>query len=150
MRFRFVSIPASGAVLLLAVVGMALAAKPKAHYTYSTGTRSPSVYFQAASPSKLTNFTAGLALKCAPVKDCGGFGGVRGLSSRSVRVSKAGTFTVTGNITSVSNKKLGTEKVTGRFVNATTVTGKVTTHITLGPYKGVTKSYTATGAPIVG
>ncbi|MGA2927423.1 MAG: hypothetical protein ABSG43_15800 [Solirubrobacteraceae bacterium] len=88
MRFKLVSILASGVLLLLAAVGVALAAKPKAGYTYST-------------PS----------------------------------------------IVAVNNKKLGTETVTGKFVSATKVTGKVTTHANLGQYKGVTKSYTATLMP---
>jgi hypothetical protein len=147
MRFRLVSILASGALLLLAVVGIALAAKPKARYTYSTPTNiSPSVFFDAVSGTKLTDFSAGLALKCKS-KTCGGFGGVKSLTRKSVKVSKTGKFKVTGNILTVNNKKLGTETVTGKFVNATTVKGKVTTHANLGEYKGVTKSYTATGTP---
>ncbi len=44
--------------------------------------------------------------------------------------------------------KLGTETVTGKFVSPTTVKGKVTTHINLGQYKGVTKRYTATGSAV--
>jgi hypothetical protein len=147
MRFRLVSILASGALLLLAVVGIALAAKPKAGYTYSTpSTGSASVSFKAVSRTKLTDFSAGLALKCKS-KTCGGFGGVKSFTRNSVKVSKKGTFKVSGNILTVNNKKLGTETVTGKFVSATKVTGKVTTHANLGPYKGVTKSYTATGTP---
>jgi hypothetical protein len=147
MRFRLVSILALGALLLLAAVGIALAAKPKAGYTYSTpSTKSPSVFFKAGSRTKLTEFSAGLALECKS-KTCGGFGGVKSFSRNSVKVSKKGTFKVSGNILTVSNKKLGTETVTGKFVSATKVTGKVTTHANLGQYKGVTKSYTATGTP---
>ena len=56
------------------------------------------------------------------------------------------TFKVSGNILAINNTKLGTETVTGKFVNPTTVTGTVSTHANLGQYKGVTKSYTATGA----
>jgi hypothetical protein len=145
MRFRLVSILASGALLLLAVAGLALAAKPKAGYAYYTSaTGGPSVYFKAVSARKLTDFSAGLALRCT-LKTCGGFGGVRSFTRNSVKVSRTGTFTVSGNILTVNNKKLGTETVTGRFVNATTVTGKVTTHANLGQYKGVTRSYTAIG-----
>ncbi len=133
--------------LLLAVVGMALAARPKARYTYSTSsTTSPSVYFKAASAKKLTDFSAGLALKCKS-KTCGGYGGIRSLTRNSVKVSKSGRFKVRGNVLTVNNKKLGTETVTGKFVSATKVKGKVTTHANLGEYKGVTKSYRATGYP---
>lgn len=147
MRFRFISILVSGALLLLAVVGIALAAKPKAGYTYSTpSTGSASVFFKAVSRTKLTDFSAGLAIKCKS-KTCGGFGGVKSFTRNSVKISKKGTFKVSGNILTVNNKKLGTETVTGKFVSATKVTGKVTTHANLGQYKGVTKSYTATGTP---
>lgn len=146
MRFRLVSILATGALLLLAaVVGTALAAKPKTGYTYSTPSiGAPSVFFKAVGRTKLTEFSAGLALKCKS-KTCGGFGGIRSFTRNSVKVSKKGTFKVSGNILAVNNKKLGTETVTGKFVSATKVTGKVTTHANLGQYKGVTKSYTATG-----
>lgn len=151
MRFRLVSILALGALVLLATVGIALAAKPKAKpgYTYSTPSAvSPSVFFKAGTRTRLIEFSAGLALKCK-TKTCGGFGGVRSLTRNSVKVSKKGTFKVSGDILTVNNKKLGTETVTGKFVSATKVTGKVTTHINLGQYKGVTKSYTATGtAPV--
>lgn len=147
MPLRLASILASSFVLVLAVVGIALAAQPKAGYTYSTpSTTSPSVYFKAASAKKLTEFSAGLALKCK-AKTCGGFGGVRSLAKNSVKVAKSGTFLVRGNILTIDNKKLGTETVTGKFVSATKVKGKVTTHANLGPYKGVTESYTATGFP---
>jgi hypothetical protein len=142
MRFRLVAILAAG-TLLLAGVGVALAAKPIAGYTYYTPSTSVSVYFKAVNATKLTDFSAGLALHCK--SNCGGFGGVRSFTSKSVRVSKAGTFKASGNILTVANKKLGTETVTGRFVTATKVTGKVTTHANLGQYQGVTKSYTATG-----
>jgi hypothetical protein len=145
MRFRLFSIAAAGPLLLLAVVGIALAAKPKAGYTYSTpSTASPSVFFEAVSRGKLTDFSAGLALKCK-LQTCGGFGGIKSFSRTSVKVSKKGTFKVSGDILAVNNKKLGTETVTGKFVSATRVKGKVTTHANLGQYKGVTKSYTATG-----
>jgi hypothetical protein len=147
MLFRLVSTLASGALLLLAAVGIALAAKPTAGHTYSTpGAASPSVYFKAVSAKKLTDFSAGLALECKS-KTCGGFGGIRSLARNSVKVSKTGTFKVSGNILAVNNKKLGTETVTGKFVSATKVTGTVTTHANLGQYKGVTKSYTATSMP---
>jgi hypothetical protein len=147
MRFRLVSVLASSVLLLLAVVGIALAAKPKAGYAYSTpSTGSPSVFFRAVSGTKLTDFSAGLALKCKS-KTCGGFGGIRSFTRSSVKVSNAGTFKVSGNILAVNDKKLGTETVTGKFVSATKVTGTVTTHANLGQYKGVTKSYRATGTP---
>ncbi len=147
MRFRLVSILASVALLLFAVVGIALAAKPRAGDTYTTpSTRSPLVYFKAVSRSKLTDFSAGLALKCK-VKTCGGYGGIRSFTRASVKVSKSGKFKVSGNILAVNNKKLGTETVSGKFVSATKVTGKVTTHINLGQYEGVTKRYTASGTP---
>lgn len=147
MGFKLVSILASCALLLLACVGIALAAKPKVGYTYSTPSiGSPSVFFKATGRTKLTEFSAGLALKCKS-KTCGGFGGIKSFTRNSVKVSKKGTFKVTGNILAVNNKKLGTETVTGKFVSATRVTGKVTTHANLGQYKGVTKSYTATGTP---
>jgi hypothetical protein len=146
MPFKLISIPASGAVLL-AVAGIALAAKPKAGYTYSTpSTANPSVFFKSASSKKLTDFSAGLALKCK-LKVCGGIGGIKSFTRTSVKVSKTGTFKVTGNILAVNNKKLGTETVTGKFVSATKVKGKVETHANLGQYKGVTESYTATGTP---
>lgn len=146
MTSKPVSILASAA-LLLAGAAVALAAKPKAGDIYSTPSAStPSVYFKAASPTKLTDFSAGLSLKCKS-KVCGGFGGVRSLTDTSVRVSKAGTFEVSGSILAVDDKKLGTETVTGKFVSATFVTGKVATHANLGQYKGVTKTYTATVVP---
>lgn len=142
MRFRLVSVLAL-ITALLAVVGVAYAAKPVAGYTYSTPTaKSPSVYFKAVSATRLTDFSAGLALHCKSA--CGGFGGIRPFTLHSVKVSKAGKFTVSGNILAVNNKKLGTETVTGKFVSGTKVTGKVTTHANLGQYVGVTKSYTAT------
>jgi hypothetical protein len=147
MPFRCASIVALGVLLLLAVVGAALAAKPKPGYTYSTPSgASASVYFKSVSAKKLTEFSAGLALKCR-VKVCGGFGGIKSFTRNSVKVSKAGTFKVSGNILAVNNKKLGTEVVTGKFVSPTKVKGKVTTHANLGQYKGVTKNYTATGTP---
>ncbi len=147
MTFRLASILASVALLMLAVVGIALAAKPKSGYTYSTpSTGSPSVYFNAVGAKKLTDFSAGLALKCKS-KTCGGFGGIKSLTSNSVKVSKTGTFKVSGKILTVNNKRLGTEIATGKFVSATKVKGTVTTHANLGEYKGVTKRYTATGAP---
>jgi hypothetical protein len=142
-----VSILALSGLLLLAIVEIALAAKPNAGYTYSTpSTGSPSVFFNAASRTKLTDFSAGLALKCK-VKTCGGFGGIKSLTRDSVKVAKMGTFKVSGNIVAIDNKKLGTEIVTGKFVSATKVTGTVTTHANLGQYKGVTKRFTATGTP---
>ena len=147
MPLRLASILGSVALLMLAVVGIALAAKPKAGYTYSTpGPTSPSVYFNSVSAKKLTDFSAGLALKCRSTT-CGGFGGIRSLTSNSVKVSKKGTFKVSGKILTVNNKKIGTEIVTGKFAGATKVKGTVTTHANLGEYKGVTKRYTATGAP---
>ena len=149
MRFKLVAILASSASMLLAVVGIALAAKPHSGYTYSTpGAASPSVYFKAVSGRKLTAFSAGLALKCKS-KTCGGLGGIKSFTRNSVKVSKTGTFKVSGNILAVDNKKLGTETVTGKFVSATKVTGTVTTHADLGQYEGVTKKYTATGFPSV-
>jgi hypothetical protein len=144
MLFRLVSILTSGVLLLLTVVAIALAAKPTAGYTYSTpSATTPSVYFKAVSPAKLTDFSAGLAIKCKS-KTCGGFGGIRSFTLTAVKVSKTGTFKVSGNILAVDNKKLGTETVIGKFVSATEVTGEVTTHANLGEYEGVTKSYTAT------
>ncbi len=145
MRFRLCPIVAATLLALFAVVGIALAAKPKAGYTYRTpGAASPSVSFNAVSRKKLTDFSAGLALKCKSTT-CGGYGGIKSFSRKSVKVSKKGTFKVTGNILSYDNKKLGTETVTGKFVSATKVKGKVTTHANLGQYKGVTEKYTATG-----
>lgn len=141
MRFRLASVLALGTALL-AVAGIARAAKPVAGYVYHTAsTASPSVYFKAVSPTKLTEFSAGLALHCK--SSCGGFGGVRSFTVNSVKVSKGGKFSVSGNILTVNDKKLGTEIVTGRFVSGTKVVGKVTTHANLGQYQGVTKSYTA-------
>jgi hypothetical protein len=85
MWFRLILIVASAASLLLAVVGMAIAAKPKAGDTYSTpGASSPSVFFKAVSGTKLTDFSAGLALKCKTTT-CGGFGGIKPFSRTSVR-----------------------------------------------------------------
>ena len=142
MRLRLFSILVSGTALL-AVAGVARAAKPLPGYAYHTSnTSSPSVYFTAVSATKLTEFSAGLALHCKST--CSGFGGVRSFTIKSVKVSKAGRFTVSGNILAVNNRKLGTETVTGKFVTRTTVTGKVTTRADLGSYVGVTKSYTAT------
>jgi hypothetical protein len=152
MRFRLVSSVAVGA-LLLALAGIAIAAKPKAGYTYSNGSSSPSVFFKAGSAKKLVEFSAGLAIKCNS-NSCGGFGGVEGFTSNSVKVASNGTFKVSGGIFGAApggkhGKKLGTETVTGKFVSSTEVKGKVTTHISLGSgphgYHGVTKSYTAIG-----
>lgn len=145
MRFKLVSILAP-ALLLAGAVG-ALAAKPTAGAIYSTpSTATPSVYFKAVSATKLSELSAGLAIKCKS-KICGGFGGIKSFTRTAVRVSKTGSFKVSGDILAVNNKKLGTETVTGRFVSATTVKGKVTTHANLGQYVGVTKSYTATATP---
>ena len=146
MRFRLLALLAAGALLLLAV-SIALAAKPKANYTYSTPTgSSPNVYFQAKNGKKLINFDAGMALKCT-VKVCGGFGGIKSFTRASVKVSKKGTFKVSGKIVTEADKKLGTQTVTGRFVSPTEVKGKVATHLQLGQYKGVTEKFTATGTP---
>jgi hypothetical protein len=146
MRYRFVATLGSGALLVLAIVGIAVAATPKAGYVYFTGQGSPAVSFRAVSGTKLTGFSAGLAVRCK-TRSCGGFGGIKSFTRSSVTVSATGTFTVSGAILSVKNKKLGTETVTGKFVSPTKVTGTVTTHATLGSYVGVTKSYTATGTP---
>jgi hypothetical protein len=147
MRFRLVSILSAGVLLL--VVGLAEAAKPKGSYRFSAPSSAdhPSVYFVTSSNGKkLLQFSAGMALKCK-VSACGGFGGVRSFTRASVKVSNKGTFKVTAKILAVNNKKLGTQTVTGKFVSPTKVKGKVTTHANLGQYKGVTKSYTATGIP---
>ena len=150
MRVRLISVLAAGALMLLALIGVASAAKPKAGDTYTTpGAKSPSVYFKAVSSGKLTMFSAGLALKCK-AKVCGGFGGIKSFTRTSVTVSRHGTFTVTGNVLAVDNKKLGTETVTGKFVSATEVKGKVTTHANLGQYVGDTESYTATATTTAG
>jgi hypothetical protein len=154
MRFRLVSILAVGALLVAAAV--ALAAKPKKGYTYSSGAQPPSVFFKAKSGKKLTDFSAGFALKCtAP---CGGFGGVKSLTKKSVTVKK-GKFKVSGNIYAEgpggsNGRKLGSETVTGKFLTSTDVVGKVTTHMTLGSgphaYHGTTERYSAAGAPSTG
>jgi hypothetical protein len=147
MRFRLVCILTAG-VLLLAV-GLAQAAKPKGGYRFSalSSAHHPSVFFvTSTNGKKLLQFSAGMALKCK-VAVCGGFGGVKSFTRTSVKVSNKGTFKVTGNILATNNKKLGTQTVTGKFVTPTKVKGKVTTHANLGQYKGVTKSYTATGTP---
>lgn len=145
-------------VALIATAGVALAAKPMPSYTFSTtGAATPSIYFKTSNTGKkLRMFEAGLAIKCNSSL-CGGFGGVSGFNLNSVKVSKHGTFSVSGDILSAGapghQKKLGTETVTGKFVSATKVTGKVTSQITIGSgpsgYHGVTKSYTAKGVPSV-
>lgn len=149
----------TGIAALVATAGVALAAKPKPSSIFTTtGTASPSVYFKTSNTGKkLRMFQAGLAIRCNSSL-CGGFGGVSGLTLNSIKVSKHGTFKVTGDILSAGapghQKKLGTETVTGKFVSATKVTGKVTSNITLGSgpsgYHGVTKSYTAKGVPSTG
>lgn len=141
---------------LIALAGIALAAKPKPNYTFTTPSVStPSLYFKtSANGKKLLMFSAGLAIKCNS-NTCGGFGGISGFTRNSVKVSKHGTFNVSGNILAAGapghQKKLGTETVTGKFVSPTEVKGKVTSHITIGTgphgYHGVTKHYTATGTP---
>jgi hypothetical protein len=147
----------AGLVALIAVVGIALAAKPKTGYTYTTGaTRGVSVLFHAVSGKKLTAFSASLATHCNP--PCGGFGGVSFFPPKSVKV-KHGKFKVSGGIYGLAaggkkGNKLGTESVTGKFVTATKVKGKVTSHITIGTgphaFHGVTESYTAIGSLAVG
>jgi hypothetical protein len=147
----------SGSVVLIAVVGIALAAKPKRGYDYATASiGGVNVDFTAVSGKKLTNFSAGLATHCnAP---CGGFGGISFFPPKSIKV-KNGKFKVSGTINGLAaggkkGKKLGTETVTGKFVTATKVKGKVATHVTIGTgphnYRGITKSYTAIGSPAVG
>ncbi len=80
----------AGLVALMMLAGVALAAKPKTGWTYSTpGPKSPSVFFRAKSHTKLILFNAGLAIKCK-VAVCGGFGGVDSLTAKSVKVSKSG------------------------------------------------------------
>jgi hypothetical protein len=146
----------SGAIVLIAVVGIALAAKPKKGYAYSTGSAAPNVSFIAVSGKKLTSFSAGFALKATC--PCGGFGGISFFPPKSVKV-KNGKFKVSAGIYGLAaggkkGNKLGTETVTGKFVTSTKVKGKVTSHITIGTgphaYHGVTKSYTAVGSPAVG
>ena len=155
MRFRLASMLASCTALLLAVVvlavaGIALAARPQAGYRFATSSTSTAgVFFTAASGKRLTGFSANLALKCA-LKVCGGFGGIKTFGRNSVKVSKHGTFTVRGRILTEADQKIGTETVTGRFVSPTKVKGKVTTHIHLADYRGITLRYTATGTPATG
>jgi hypothetical protein len=158
MRFRLLLPIAAGAMLLAASV--ALAAKPKTGSTYSSpSTRSPSVFFKAASAKKLLKFSASEAIKCGP--KVGGFGGIESQTAKSVKVSKGGTFKVSGGIYGAAlggkhGKKLGTQTVTGKFVSSTTVRGKVTTNLDeqdkgkSDACWGVTKSYTATSSPAVG
>lgn len=147
----------SGAIVLIAVVGIALAAKPKKGYDYATASAGGvNVDFTAVSGKKLTSFSAGLAVHCnAP---CGGFGGISFFPPKSVKV-KNGKFKVSAGIYGLAaggkkGNKLGTETVTGKFVTSTKVKGKVTSHVTIGTgphnYRGTTKSYTATGSPAVG
>jgi len=148
----------AGLATLTAIGGIALAAKPKPHYTFETPSlSSPTVYFRTgASRRKLLMFSAGLAIKCNS-STCGGFGGISSFTRNSVKVTKHGAFKVTGSILGAGlpghQKKLGTETITGKFVTSTEVKGKVTSDITLGTgpsgYHGVTKHYTATGTPTI-
>lgn len=136
--------------LPLLAVGVALAVKPKGSYQFVAPStpHHPNVSFVTAqSGKKLVSFQAGLALKCT-VKVCGGFGGIKSFSRSSVKVTSTGTFKVSGPILSVTNKKLGTQTVTGKFVSPTKAKGQVTTHAHFGPYQGTTESYTAKGTPV--
>jgi hypothetical protein len=134
---------------LLLAVGVALAVKPKGSYFFAapSSPHHPNVSFTTIqSGKKLVSFQAALALKCK-LTVCGGFGGIKSFSRSSVKVSSTGTFKVSGPILSVTNKKLGTETVTGKFVSPTKAKGQVITHANLGQYQGTTESYTAKGTP---
>jgi hypothetical protein len=135
--------------LLLLAVGGAMAVKPKGSYFFvaPSSPHHPNVSFTTIqSGKKLISFQAALALKCK-VAVCGGFGGIKSFSRSSVKVSSTGTFRVSGPILSVTNKKLGTQTVTGKFVTPTKAKGQVMTHANLGQYQGTTESYTAKGTP---
>lgn len=162
-RIRLAAGSIAGAVALIALVGVALAAKPKGGYAFTTPSslhyRGASVSFMTSkSGKKLLKFSADLALKCkAP---CGGIGGIKSFTRNSVKL-KNGKFKVSGNIYGEAlggknGRKLGTETVTGKFVSATVVKGQVTTNFNeknkgkTNQYWGVTKSYTASGFPAAG
>lgn len=137
--------------LPLLAVGVALAVKPKGSYTFvaPSGPKHPNVSFTTTqSGKKLVAFQAGPVLICK-TSTCGGFGGLKAFTRSSVKVSAQGTFKVSGLILSVTNKKLGTQTVTGKFVSPTKAKGKVTTSNLTGftPYHGGTEAYTAKGTP---
>jgi hypothetical protein len=127
-----------------------LAARPIAEDMYATpASTSPKVSFEAVSATQLGDFSAGLAVKCQSTT-CGGFAGIRSLTMTSVKVSKKGTFKVSGDLLTAENKKIETETVTRRFVSARLVKGTVTTHAEIGGYEGVTDSYIAVSELVPG
>jgi hypothetical protein len=140
------AVAAGGVLLAVCAVtaGIALAAHPTAGWDYSSGSSGPIAYvsFRAASASKLTEFSAsyGYSSKCEKSA-----GGVSDLNRSSVPVSKNGTFKVQGGLDS-GTKKLGTETVTGKFVDGgKKATGELVAHSTAKKCLDVTKKYTANG-----
>jgi len=142
----------TGLVTLLAAVGIALAAKPTAGDTYSAEASStePFVNFKAVSAKKLTDLTAGPALKCGKGYEGGlptGF-----FKRSSTKVSNRGTFKAGGKLPDTGTK-VGTETITGKFVSSTKVIGTVTTVYNeqskgkSGTCWGVTQHYMAVGKP---
>lgn len=145
IRTRLVTGGVVLAIAVIAAAGLALAAKPKAGWTYTTSSQAKvSVSFKAASAKRLSNFSATEATKCPP--NSGGFGGVKTFTRSSVRVSRTGTFKVRGSLFFATGKKIGTQTVTGRFVDGgKKATGRVVSHFKLGSCHGTTASYTAMG-----
>jgi hypothetical protein len=67
-----------------------------------------------------------------------------------VKVWKEGTFKASGDLFTAEHKKIGTETVTGRFVSARLVKGRVTTHAKIAGHEGVTDSYIAISVLVPG
>ena len=127
-----------------------LAAEPIAEDMYATpAATSPKLAFKAVSATQLGDFSAGLAVKCQ-LKTCGGFAGIRSLTIAFVKVSKKGTFKVSGDLFTAEDKKIGTETVTWGVRVREAGEGQVTTHAKIGGYEAVTDSCIAVSELVPG
>ncbi len=141
----------AGAITLavaLSTAGIALATAPRKGWTYTThSTTTVFVTFKvSASGRKVTNLSAGIAVKCK-----GSAGGFPSAKPGSGRITK-GTFKVVLKLFppgAAGQKSAGTDTVTGKFVTGGKAIGAVRTHFNGQNSKsfcrGVKQSYTAIG-----
>ncbi len=132
----------------LSAVGTALAMAPNKGWTYTT--RSPTTVYVtfkvSAGGKKVTNLSAGIAVKCK-----GSAGGFPSAKPGSGSITK-GTFKVVLKLFppgAAGQKSVGTDTVTGKFVAGGKATGAVRTYFNGQNSKsfcrGVKQSYTAFG-----
>jgi hypothetical protein len=152
-RIRVIAL--TGFAVLVACVGVALAAKPHKGWIYETNPTTSKVdlsFSVSKNGKKVVKLFAGLAIKCP--SNSGGFGGFPGQTKAvSAPVSAHGTFKVKIPLIAPQNhKKGGTDTVTGTFLKHNRLKGKITTHFknNKGVCKGVTRHYTAQGYRAVG